>query len=95
MKILLVDASKNLSWPEQAERFEHVFTKLRGLELVEFDKIIMMDIDTMVLHNVGNLFELPGPATMKRGMCNESQGLKHAAMYLFLYIFQVQWASYP
>eukprot|EP00930_Biecheleria_cincta_P057677 TRINITY_DN43575_c0_g1_i1.p1 TRINITY_DN43575_c0_g1~~TRINITY_DN43575_c0_g1_i1.p1 ORF type:complete len:674 (+),score=73.58 TRINITY_DN43575_c0_g1_i1:227-2248(+) len=69
-----VDASKELSWPGQAGRFEKVFTKLRCLSLVDFEKILMMDIDMMVLANVDDLFDLAAPAGMRRGM---RHGQKH------------------
>ena len=41
------------------------------------EKIVMMDIDTMVLASVHDRFDLSAPAAMKRGMCNDVRGLKH------------------
>jgi len=72
-----VASAKSLTWSDQADRFEHVFTKLKGMSLVEFEKIIMMDIDMLVLKNVDDLFELAPPAAMKRGMNTTSWGSKH------------------
>jgi alpha-N-acetylglucosamine transferase len=33
-------------------RFASVFTKLRAFELVEFDRVVLLDADTLVLQNV-------------------------------------------
>merc|ERR1740123_1064557 len=48
-------------------RFANVFTKLRVLELVEYSKILMMDIDLLVCENIDDLFDLEAPAAMVRG----------------------------
>eukprot|EP00435_Cladocopium_sp_Y103_P068097 s34_g31.t1 len=39
---------EQLSFPDREERFAHVFTKLRGLGLTEYEKVLMMDIDLLV-----------------------------------------------
>ena len=41
-------------------RFANVFTKLRAWELVEFDRVVLLDADTLVLQNVDELFDRPG-----------------------------------
>jgi alpha-N-acetylglucosamine transferase len=38
-------------------RFANVYTKLRAWEIVEFDKVVALDADTLVLQNVDDLFE--------------------------------------
>jgi lipopolysaccharide biosynthesis glycosyltransferase len=38
-------------------RFSAVFTKLRAWDLAEFDRIVLLDADTLVLQNVDDLFE--------------------------------------
>jgi alpha-N-acetylglucosamine transferase len=38
-------------------RFGAVFTKLRAWELVEFERVVLLDADTLVLRNVDDLFE--------------------------------------
>ncbi|MFI5299513.1 MAG: glycosyltransferase family 8 protein [Polyangiales bacterium] len=38
-------------------RFANVFTKLRAWELIDFDRVVLLDCDTIVLHNVDDLFE--------------------------------------
>lgn len=64
-----VEAVTSLGWGDQQDaRFEKVFTKLRGLGLIEFEKILMMDIDLLVMGNIDNLFQLPAPAALRRGM---------------------------
>lgn len=72
-----VDACvRTLSFSEKEDRFEKVFTKLRGMELTEFGKVLMMDIDLLVRENIDHLFELPAPAAMRRGM-NDRYPYKH------------------
>jgi hypothetical protein len=40
-------------------RFEGVFAKLRAWELDEFDKVVLLDADMVVLHSIDDLFERP------------------------------------
>lgn len=40
-------------------RFSKTFTKLRAFGLSDFDKIVLLDADTVVLRNVDDLFERP------------------------------------
>lgn len=40
-------------------RFGNVFTKLRAWELVEFDKVVVLDADTIALQNIDDLFDRP------------------------------------
>jgi len=37
------------------------------LGLTEYDKVVLLDIDTLVLENIDDLFALPAPAAMARG----------------------------
>lgn len=55
-------------------RFAKVFTKLRVLELLEYSKILMMDIDLLVRGNIDDIFDLEAPAAMVRG---PEVGYKH------------------
>lgn len=41
------------------ERFAGVFTKLRAWQLTEFERVVFLDADTLVLQNVDDLFERP------------------------------------
>lgn len=61
-------ATDRLSYADNAHRFAKVFTKLRGLQLVEFAKVLIMDIDLLVTSNIDELFELTAPAACRRGM---------------------------
>ncbi|CAE8589818.1 unnamed protein product [Polarella glacialis] len=65
-----VKAAKQLSTDDNIEesRFQKVFTKLRALELVDFEKVLVMDIDLLVMSNVDDLFQLQAPAALKRSM---------------------------
>lgn len=64
---------EQLSFPDREERFAHVFTKLRGLGLTEYEKVLMMDIDLLVRQNIDDLFSLPAPAALRRGMNDWNQ----------------------
>jgi lipopolysaccharide biosynthesis glycosyltransferase len=41
-------------------RFAAVYTKLRAWELTGFDRVVLLDSDTLVLKNVDELFDRPG-----------------------------------
>ena len=41
-------------------RFAAVFTKLRAWELTDFDRVVLLDADTLVMKNVDDLFDRPG-----------------------------------
>jgi alpha-N-acetylglucosamine transferase len=43
-------------------RFKHSFTKLRVFSLVDFEKVVFLDADTVVLQNVDDLFARPAIA---------------------------------
>ena len=43
-------------------RFAGVFTKLRVWELTQYRKVVFLDADTIVLHNIDELFERPSLA---------------------------------
>ncbi|CAE7198310.1 unnamed protein product [Symbiodinium natans] len=57
-------------------RFDGVFTKLSAWKLVEYDKVMLLDIDTLPLKPLGALFDLEPPAALVRGSCN----LEHGAL---------------
>ncbi len=40
-------------------RFDDVFAKLRAWQLTEFDKVVLLDADTLVLQNIDELFLRP------------------------------------
>jgi hypothetical protein len=40
-------------------RFDKVFTKLRAWELEQFDRVVLLDADMVVLQNLDDLFERP------------------------------------
>jgi glycogenin glucosyltransferase len=44
---------------EMLPRFAAAYTKLRAWQLTEFDKVVVLDADTVVLKNVDDLFERP------------------------------------
>lgn len=68
-----VDAAMQaLSTTPDYERFAKVFTKLRGLEMVDFEKVLMMDVDLLVRGSIDHLFDLDAPAASLRGRFKES-----------------------
>lgn len=74
-----VKAARRLSTDDYIEesRFFKVFTKLRALEQTDFEKVLVMDIDLLVLSNIDDLFQFPAPAGMKRGMNKGRWPYKH------------------
>jgi alpha-N-acetylglucosamine transferase len=44
------------------ERFRDVYTKLRAWQLVDLDKIVLLDADLITLQNIDDLFERPAIA---------------------------------
>jgi len=57
-------------------RFEGVFTKLHALGLVEYDKVLMLDIDLAIMDCPDELFELQTPAAMRRGHFSHEHGAR-------------------
>ena len=55
-------------------RFEGVFTKLHALDLVEYDKVLMLDIDLAIIHCPDELFQLQAPAALRRGIHHHDHG---------------------
>lgn len=41
------------------ERFRSVYTKLRAWELIDLDKVVLLDADLITLQNIDDLFERP------------------------------------
>jgi hypothetical protein len=52
--------SPNPHAPMVYPRFAKTFTKLRAFGLDDFDKIVLLDADTLVLRNIDELFDRPG-----------------------------------
>merc|ERR1711871_460738 len=48
-------------------RFRGVFSKLHIMSLVEYDKVLLLDIDTLAVQSMDNLFKLEAPAATGRG----------------------------
>lgn len=44
------------------DRFKDVFTKMQMFKLIQYDKIMMLDTDMLILKNMDHLFNLPSPA---------------------------------
>ena len=55
-------------------RLEGVFTKLHCLDLTEYDKVLMLDIDLAVMTRPDELFRLEAPAAMSRGIFHHEDG---------------------
>lgn len=61
LSIEYVSASSNI-FSERDTRFIDVFTKLECLSLVQYDKIILLDLDMIIAKNIDHLFKLNAPA---------------------------------
>ena len=47
---------------DEDTRFRDVFTKLQALSLIQYDKIILLDLDMIITRNIDHLFRLQPPA---------------------------------
>lgn len=47
---------------DQNTRFRDVFTKLECFSLIQYDKVILLDLDMIVTRNMDHLFKLDAPA---------------------------------
>ena len=50
-----------------APRFQRVFTKLSVMKLTEYEKVVLLDADMLVLRNVDEIFGFRAPAGFMRG----------------------------
>lgn len=50
----------------ETSRFKEVFTKLRCLSLQQYDKILLVDTDMLIMKNMDELFLLEAPAAFTR-----------------------------
>ena len=65
------------------KRFADVFTKLRALEQIDFSKVILMDLDTIVVQSIDELFGYAAPSALFRGNGCAAAGTKRAGETLF------------
>lgn len=59
----LIDSNEN----HGDSRFSHTFDKLLVFEQTQFDKIVYLDADIYILHNLDHLFQLPHMSAMIAG----------------------------
>jgi len=59
--------------PYEKARFKEVFTKLQVLnpEVLPYDRVVFLDLDTLVLRNIDELFEVRPPAAMSNVKSND------------------------
>ena len=74
IRIEYIHANEKLIKDYDKSRFKDVFTKLRCLELDMYDKIILLDLDMLVLQNMDELFDLPTPSACYRGKVGLTHG---------------------
>jgi len=65
-RVQYVEGSRRLYKKYNTSRFKAVFTKLQALSCVDYEKVLMLDLDMLVRSNIDCLFELSTPAAMKR-----------------------------
>ncbi len=74
--INIIEYSNSISIPQQLvesneshgdSRFSHTFDKLLVFGQTQFDKIVYLDADIYILHNLDHLFQLPHMAAMIAG----------------------------
>ena len=66
-----------------SHRFADVFTKLRALEQTEFSKVVLIDLDTIVVQSIDELFGYTAPSALFRGNEYAAAGTKRAGKTLF------------
>jgi len=76
---------KLLSYPNYfAKRFSTNWSKLRFWEMVEYDRIVYLDSDMIVLQNIDPLFSLPAPFAVppdnERYACGGPMGFNQAGL---------------
>ena len=70
-RVQYLDASDRLFYGRKDyNRFRYVFTKLHAMGLREYEKVLLLDIDTLAIQHIDCLFDLQAPAAMCRGMNN-------------------------
>lgn len=68
----------NLTLPDEiqqlnsSQRWNQTFFKLQIFNLVQFDKIVFLDLDMIVVQNIDELFEKPHMAAVAAGYCAHS-----------------------
>lgn len=74
--IYIIEYNNSIAIPQQLidsnenhgdSRFSHTFDKLLVFEQTQFDKIVYLDADIYILHNLDHLFELPHMSAMIAG----------------------------
>ena len=72
----IIEYNNSISIPQQLidnnenhgdRRFSHTFDKLLVFEQTQFDKIVYLDADIYILHNLDHLFQLPHMSAMIAG----------------------------
>ena len=70
-----IDAHKDLFTGDfEGHRFNGVFTKLWALTLVQYEKVMLLDIDLVIFESPDELFDLKAPAAMRRGPRGSEHG---------------------
>lgn len=66
IETIMVEPIRNPMQPKQV-RFKHSYTKLRMFDLVQFDKIVFLDADTLVCNPIDDLFNKPHMSAVNTG----------------------------
>ena len=74
-RVELIDAAPGL-FISKGTRFDGVFTKLHVLNLLEYKKVLMLDIDLAILQCPDALFDLRAPAALCRGQSSKAHGAR-------------------
>jgi hypothetical protein len=65
-------------------RFSGTFTKLHAIGLTKYDKVLLLDLDIVVLEDIDHLFDLRAPAALARGANDKAHGVKVDGRKFFL-----------
>ncbi|CAK0828720.1 unnamed protein product [Prorocentrum cordatum] len=65
------------------ENWHGIFTKLRAFSLVEYEKVLFLDLDMLVLDSLDALFDLTPPAAMVKGRWQPDHGTELDGRFFF------------
>lgn len=70
-QVQYLEGSPKMYKEYKRSRFKAVFTKLQALTVIEYEKVLMLDLDMLIRKNIDELLELRAPASMKRSSGKE------------------------
>lgn len=79
-----IDATERCFAGGKGGRFAGTFTKLHAMGLSNYVKVLLLDIDLVILESLDHLFELQAPAALARGPNDKAHGARVDGRRFFL-----------